>query len=217
MVPLAAHEHPPVGELLHRADGQPAAPVEEPPLAVGQPRPVVLAVVQHAGVEHQVLGAGDQHERVELEVAPSRASPARPLEAAPAPARPQPLTAEHVATRGLVGDVDRGVGGGVGHPCIVRAEHAGRWQVRGFVIASRIRAVSRACGDVWFRQGLVTGEREPRMPLGLVNQVAKRSTWQPPVDSRSRCLGSRVSVEAASASRVVEASLSGAAIRISVT
>jgi len=84
------------------------------------------------------------------------------------------------------------------------------------VIPSRVRAGSRTCGDVWFRQGLVTGEREPRMPLGLVNQVAKRSTWQPPVDSRSRCLGSRVSVEAASSSRVVEASSSGDAIRTSV-
>ena len=51
---------------------------------------------------------------------------------------------------------------------------------------------------------------------GLVNQAAKRSTWQPPVDSRSRRLGGRVSVEAASASRVVEASFSGAAIRTSV-
>ena len=84
------------------------------------------------------------------------------------------------------------------------------------VVPSRVRAGSRTCGDVWFRQGLATGEREPRTPLGLVNQVAKRSTWQPPVDSRSRCLGSRVSVEAASASRVVEASCSEAAIRISV-
>ena len=84
------------------------------------------------------------------------------------------------------------------------------------VVPSRVRAGSRTCGDEWFRQGLVTGEREPRTPLGLVNHVAKRSTWQPPVDSRSRCLGSRVSVEAASASRVVEASCSEAAIRISV-
>ena len=84
-------------------------------------------------------------------------------------------------------------------------------------LSSVVRAGSRTCGDVWFRQGLATGEREPRTPLGLVNQVAKRSTWQPPVDSRSRCLGSRVSVEAASASRVVEASFSGAAIRTSVT
>jgi len=75
----------------------------------------------------------------------------------------------------------------------------------------------RSCGDAWFRQGLVTGEREPRMPLGLVNQVAKRSTWQPPVDSPPRCLGSKVSVEATSASWVVEASLSEAAIRTSVT
>ena len=52
---------------------------------------------------------------------------------------------------------------------------------------------------------------------GLVNQAAKRSTWQPPVDSRPRCLGSKVSVEATSASWVVEASLSEAAIRTSVT
>ena len=52
---------------------------------------------------------------------------------------------------------------------------------------------------------------------GLVNQAAKRSTWQPPVDSRPRCLGSKVSVEATSAPRVVEASFSGAAIRTSVT
>ena len=85
------------------------------------------------------------------------------------------------------------------------------------VVASPVRAGSRTCGDVWFRQGLATGERESRTPLGLVNHVAKRSTWQPPVDSRPRCLGSKVSVEAASVSRVVEASCSEAAIRTSVT
>ena len=85
------------------------------------------------------------------------------------------------------------------------------------VVASRVRAGTRTCGDVWFRQGLAIGEREPRTPLGLVNHVAKRSTWQPPVDSRPRCLGSKVSVEAASASRAVEASCSEAAIRTSVT
>src|SRR6476660_3595868 len=84
------------------------------------------------------------------------------------------------------------------------------------VVASASESGTRTCGDVWFRQGLATGESEPRTPLGLVNHVAKRSTWQPPVESRSRCLGSRVSVEAASASRVVEASCSEAAIRISV-
>ena len=80
-----------------------------------------------------------------------------------------------------------------------------------------VRVSSRTCGDVWFRQGPDTGEREPRTPLGLVKKVAKRSTWQPPVDSRPRCLGSKVSVEATSASWVVEASLSEAAIRTSVT
>ena len=84
-------------------------------------------------------------------------------------------------------------------------------------VSSAVRVSSRTCGDVWFRQGPDTGEREPRLPSGLVKKVAKRSTWQPPVDSRPRCLGSKVSVEATSASWVVEASLSEAAIRTSVT
>ncbi len=93
----------------------------------------------------------------------------------------------------------------------------GDGQVRRPRVTFVVRVSSRSCGDVWFRQGPDTGEREPRTPLGLVKKVAKRSTWQPPVDSRPRCLGSKVSVEATSASWVVEASLSEAAIRTSVT
>ena len=68
-----------------------------------------------------------------------------------------------------------------------------------------------------FDRAQIPGNASRGCCSGLVNQAAKRSTWQPPVDSRPRCLGSKVSVEATSASRVVEASCSGAAIRISVT
>ena len=54
------------------------------------------------------------------------------------------------------------------------------------------------------------------VPSGLVKPAAKRSTCQQAVDSRPRGLGRKVSVEAASASRAVEASCSGAADRTSV-
>ena len=66
-----------------------------------------------------------------------------------------------------------------------------------------------------FDRAWLSGSASRGCCSGLVNKAAKRSTWQPPVDSRSRRLGGRVSVEAASASRVVEASSSGAAIRMS--
>ena len=68
-----------------------------------------------------------------------------------------------------------------------------------------------------FDRAQIPGSASRGCCSGLVNQAAKRSTWQPPVDSRPRCLGSKVSVEATSVSRVVEASFSEAAIRTSVT
>ena len=72
------------------------------------------------------------------------------------------------------------------------------------------------CGDAWSRQGLAVSGREPRMPIGLVNQSAKRSTCQQAVDSRPRGLGRKVSVETASVPWAAEASFSGAAARMSV-
>ena len=98
---------------------------------------------------------------------------------------------------------------------------------------SPARAVGRGRGASWyhtetepvfgpvgmrgFDRAWLPGNASRGCCSGLVNQAAKRSTWQPPVDSRSRRLGGRVSVEATSASRVVEASCSEAAIRTSVT
>ena len=115
---------------------------------------------------------------------------------------------------GTVPVAPRKVGFGLG---TYRMWQSGDGQIGRPRVPSSVRVSSRTCGDVWFRQGPDTGEREPRLPSGLVKKVAKRSTWQPPVDSRPRCLGSKVSVEATSASWVVEASLSEAAIRTSVT
>lgn len=39
------------------------------------------------------------------------------------------------------------------------------WPIRQDGLQSAIRTVVRSCGDVWIRQGLATGEREPRMLL----------------------------------------------------
>jgi hypothetical protein len=41
----------------------------------------------------------------------------------------------------------------------------GAWPIRLDGLQSAIRTVVRSCGDVWIRQGLATGEREPRMLL----------------------------------------------------
>ena len=87
----------------------------------------------------------------------------------------------------------------------------------GSVIASPVRTgVRHPVGMCGFDRAWLPGNASRGCCSGLVNQAAKRSTWQPPVDSRPRCLGSKVSVEATSASRVVEASRSEAAIRTSV-
>ena len=68
LLALAPHEDPEVRQLLHRADREPAAPLEELAPLVGQRRPVVDGVVGHPAVEHQVVGAGDDDQRIELEV-----------------------------------------------------------------------------------------------------------------------------------------------------
>ena len=39
------------------------------------------------------------------------------------------------------------------------------WRIWREPLEFAIRTVVRSCGDVWIRQGLATGEREPRMLL----------------------------------------------------
>ena len=48
---------------------------------------------------------------------------------------------------------------------IVLPDRVPAWPIRLDGLQSAIRTVVRSCGDVWIRQGLATGEREPRMLL----------------------------------------------------
>ena len=58
LLALAAHEHPEVRQLVHRPDGQPAAPLEELAPLVGQRRPVVDGVVGRPGCGASGRGRG---------------------------------------------------------------------------------------------------------------------------------------------------------------
>ena len=104
LVELAAHEDAPVRQLVHRPDREPAAPVEELALLVGQRRPVVLSVVEHAGVEDQVMGAREEDERIELELLDCAHRLFRALEVLPPATRPQarfPRTNRRATSSGI--------------------------------------------------------------------------------------------------------------------
>ena len=97
-IALAAHDHAPVRQLVHRSDGQPATPVEELALLVGQLFPHAGRVVEHAAVQRDVLAASDDLQRVELQVLHRAHGLLGALDAAPAPPGPQALLAEDEAT-----------------------------------------------------------------------------------------------------------------------
>ena len=110
IVAVAAHQHPPVRELFHRPDREPAAPVEELPFAVRQVVEEVGPVTGDTGVQHQVVTAGDDHQRVELHVLGRDHRGARPALALPPPPGPQALAAEDEPAGGCARDLD-----GFGH------------------------------------------------------------------------------------------------------
>ena len=66
--PVALHDHTPVGQLLHRPYCQPVPPIEEPALAVGQDLPQPWPVIDYPAVKREVLAAGDDLQRVELQI-----------------------------------------------------------------------------------------------------------------------------------------------------
>ena len=103
---LAAHQDPEIGQFIHRPDCEPAAPFEELAPLVGERRPVVDGVVGNTAVEHQVVGPGDDHERVELEVLHRPHRCAGTGQAAPTTAGPQAATTHHVAAGGERRDVE---------------------------------------------------------------------------------------------------------------
>jgi hypothetical protein len=93
-IALTAHDHAPVRQFLHGSDGQPAAPVEEFALVVGQLFPQTRRVIENTAVQQDVLTARNDLQRVELQVLDRAHRLLRALTAAPAPPRPQTLLAE---------------------------------------------------------------------------------------------------------------------------
>jgi hypothetical protein len=101
---LAAHDHAKVGQLVHRPDGQPAPPVKELALLIGQVFPHARRVSEDAAVQLNVLAAREDVQRVELQVLHRAHGLLGALDASPAPPGPQALLAEDEATGCL--DVD---------------------------------------------------------------------------------------------------------------
>ena len=58
-VALTAHDHAPVRQLVHWPDGEPAAPIKELTLPVGQILPHAGRVIEHAAVQLDILAASD--------------------------------------------------------------------------------------------------------------------------------------------------------------
>src|SRR2546423_2475501 len=95
---------PPVWQLVHWPDGQPAAPVKELALLIGQVFPHARRVIEHAAVQGNVLAARQDLQRVELQVLHGAHGRLGALAASPASSGPQALLAQDEATGGLDGD-----------------------------------------------------------------------------------------------------------------
>jgi len=91
-------------QLVHRPDGQPATPVKELTLLIGQVFPHARRVSEDAAVQGNVLAAREDVQRVELQVLHRAHGLLGALDASPAPSGPQALLAEDEATGGLDGD-----------------------------------------------------------------------------------------------------------------
>src|SRR5579871_5589860 len=84
-IAFAAHEHAPVWQLIHGPHGQPATPVKELTLLIGQVFPLTRPVIEDAAVQRNVLAARDDLQRVELQVLHGAHGSLSTLEASPAP------------------------------------------------------------------------------------------------------------------------------------
>ena len=103
-IALAAHHHAPVRQLVHRPHGQPAAPVKELALLIGQLFPQARRVIEDAAAQRDVLAARENLQRVQLQVLHGAHGSLAARDASPAPPGPQTLLAQHEATGDL--DVD---------------------------------------------------------------------------------------------------------------
>src|SRR5688572_3705109 len=93
-ISLTVHDHTPMRQLVHRADGQPTTPVKELALLIGHVFPQARGVIEYPAVQRDVMAAGDDLQRIKLQVIYRLHSLLRTLDAAPAPTRPQALLAE---------------------------------------------------------------------------------------------------------------------------
>jgi hypothetical protein len=104
VIALAAHDHAPVRQLVHRPDGQPDTPIEELALLIGQVLPHARRVIEDAAVQLNVLAAREDLQRVELQVLHRAHGSLGALDAEPSPPGPQALLAEDEAMGCLAGD-----------------------------------------------------------------------------------------------------------------
>ncbi len=187
--------HPEVGQLLHRPDGEPAAPLEELATLVGQRRPVVDRVVEHAAVEHQVVGPGDDHERIELEVlhrahrrARCRRGPASdgPATAPGGPSRSDARSAPRSRASARYGTGSTGrIRPGCRPPPVRAARASGRSPRRGR--RRRPRSRSRGSRPSRAARGRTRRASRPRKSVGPPpTPVAKAVTPRPAEDLEER-------------------------------
>ena len=77
-----------------RSHSQPATPVEELALLVGHILPLTRRVVQHTTVQRDILAAGNDLQRIELQIFHRSDRVLDPFNTAPTASGPQPLPAE---------------------------------------------------------------------------------------------------------------------------
>ena len=58
-VALAAHDHAPIWQLIHRSGGQPATPIKKFALLIGYVLPHARGVIEHAAVQRDIMAASD--------------------------------------------------------------------------------------------------------------------------------------------------------------
>src|SRR5690606_32782999 len=104
-VSFPAHDHAPKRQLVHGPDGQPPAPIEEAALRVRHLLPHARPVFEDATVQGDILAAGYDLKRIELQILHSAYRLIDAGRTAPAPSRPQPLFSKDKTTRRL--EVDR--------------------------------------------------------------------------------------------------------------
>src|ERR1019366_60612 len=96
------HDHPPVGQFVHRHRGKPPTPVEEQPVFVGQLLEHALPIVDDPAVKHEIVASSDWPKWVQLgELTRAHRLRGTGLTTPPPPG-PKPLTAKHEVSSDFV-------------------------------------------------------------------------------------------------------------------